>query len=490
MKFNIWFYLVVGLLVFFWLKVAQHAALMFWGERTDARVILVTQVPGPRSVYRGFYEFITLDKTIATGECPCSKHAEGRTLEVKYLRTFPSINGPADRASGILYICLWAGAAWILSGLTLKPGVSGGTNAQGRFVDQNAKYYLRYSMGAGFMLTALFLVLLSPLTLPLWTSLRSLTAENVPSVAEGSDDLEIKRGAPLGNAENGNLFTISGDRIFFHFWKYWEGALFLPAGLYQCFTSSDKAMPEPVGEFPENMMIYKGVESYDGWIYFKLMKGIARVRIDGKKYQRLVKDNISGFTIVNDTLFFQMQWDSDRIYRIHLNGGGQKRLCREKTGSFSVAGDGWIYYTNETDGGRLYRMREDGSHRESILDIVPGQIVAEPQFCWFLGSQDKHLFRWIAATGEVESILQEPIDAFAFTGSDLVILKDGKFSVFDMETRRERMIADALGEYDEFSVYGGRIYQRAESVGHGAVVSIGLDETDWTYHTAVLTESE
>jgi len=499
------FLLLYGLLFLLWMKVGQDLSLWVWGELATAQVQLVTQHSGRHTTYTAFYEFTTLDKTLAHGQCPCSKNAEGRSLKIRYLRAFPSINGPANSWVSLFSMLCWGLIAWAIGGFGFSSTASNSSSEDGEAdedgdeqetVQKHAPlptptapalasrpHPWRRSLWIGFFFVLLTVSALSPSATPVWNLFRASDAAEAEQTA-ASDEGALLRGSSLGNPENGSLFAVLQDQIYFHMWSDYQGENPLPKGIYSCPMQGEPMIPVPVGLSQNTSEIYKGMAAFDGWIYYTKMQGLARIRPDGSHPQTVVKDRITAFCIVNGVLFYQMEYDSRRIYRAKLNGSGKKRLCMEETGVFSVAGDGWIYYTNLTDQGRLYRMREDGSRRQAIHDILPTRILAEPDRCWFIDSADHALKCWRGASDQVEVVYDDhPVQAFSLSQSLLVLLIDDKFYTLDPSTGAYHFVADNLAEYDDFSIFDARIYLRANALGHGPVMSIGLNDTQWTHHT-------
>jgi len=490
MKTTPWFLLIFGIIAVFWWQASKNAALLLFGETTSAQVLLVTQHSGRHTTYSAFYEFTTSDKQIAHGDCPCKKNAEGKFLTIRYLKAFPSINEPANTTIRVFTMICWAIGGWLIAVFILfrksdpteeEPDQAPPPLPAARDTPSRLNRWFS-SLVLGLTVFVVCLALLSPQTQPLWSWISNLFEdEDVPafSMAPG----EIQRGNQLGNPENGNLFAQSDGVLYFHQWKDYEPENPLPAGLYKCTTSGNSGYPTPVETKGKTSEIYKGVSFYEGWIYLQTMAGLARIRPDGSHFKKIISERVFSYCIVNGFIYFQMEYDSRRIYRSNLNGSAKKRLCLEETGVFSVAGNGWIYYTNETDHGLLYRIRENGSHREAIEGIYPSKILATPEKLWFVDKKDEKLKCMNPEIGEIQEISQRKVVAFSISGNDVIAISEDAFYRITPETGTDDRIAPTVGEYRDFSLLENRIYQRAESIGHGAIASIGFDEHQWTFLT-------
>ena len=51
-----------------------------------------------------------------------------------------------------------------------------------------------------------------------------------------------------------------------------------------------------------------------------------------------------------------------------LDGSNKTKLNDDKTGTINFK-DGWIYYNNRSDEGKIYKIRLDGSDKTKVSDI-------------------------------------------------------------------------------------------------------------------------
>ena len=131
-------------------------------------------------------------------------------------------------------------------------------------------------------------------------------------------------------------------------------------------------MAEKYGNTPGNINNRGIVTISDGWIYFL---GVYKVREDGKTDFTVINDDSRGpqgmyLNVVGDWMFYMSQ-ENGHIFKVRTDGDMERapvtptRLNNDKSSNVIVAGE-WIYYTNEDDGSKIYKIRVDGSGRQKV----------------------------------------------------------------------------------------------------------------------------
>ena len=115
----------------------------------------------------------------------------------------------------------------------------------------------------------------------------------------------------------------------------------------------------------------------DDWIYFSCRY---RMRLDGTEVTDL-SDNFGDFVTIRDGWIYYADLDDDgKLYRMRVDGSGQELLASDRCRSINLIED-WIYYAGyNSEGWGIYRIRTDGTDRERLRDgggclqIVDGEI--------------------------------------------------------------------------------------------------------------------
>ncbi|MPN37187.1 hypothetical protein SDC9_184703 [bioreactor metagenome] len=84
--------------------------------------------------------------------------------------------------------------------------------------------------------------------------------------------------------------------------------------------------------------------------------------------------------MIGEWVYYVNESDGSRIYKMRTDGTEKTPLNDEESGYMNVAGD-WIYFTNESDGGKIYKIRTDGTERTilggdkcSYINVADGWI--------------------------------------------------------------------------------------------------------------------
>ncbi len=108
------------------------------------------------------------------------------------------------------------------------------------------------------------------------------------------------------------------------------------------------------------------LQVYDNWIYYKKYKkrGIFKIRNDGSEITRICPGPLFSMVVVGDWIFYQSE---HYLSRIKTDGTQQSNIL--KIQSFSLEfDDGWLYFANVDDDGKLYKVKTDGSSLKKVSD--------------------------------------------------------------------------------------------------------------------------
>lgn len=105
---------------------------------------------------------------------------------------------------------------------------------------------------------------------------------------------------------------------------------------------------------------------YDDWIFVDMMNTLQKFKIDGTEKIDLNED-ISEIIIVDDWLYYSNYSDDGKIYRMKVNGSEKIKISDAQGYSFN-AYKGWLYYTNYSDDRKIYKMRLDGTENIKLSD--------------------------------------------------------------------------------------------------------------------------
>jgi hypothetical protein len=108
------------------------------------------------------------------------------------------------------------------------------------------------------------------------------------------------------------------------------------------------------------------LQIFNNWIYYTKYnkRGIYKIRTNGSEKTRVCSIQPMYFVVVGDWIFYQ----SDHyLSRIKTDGTQQSNIL--KIQSFSLEfDDGWLYFANVDDDGKLYKVKTDGSSLKKVSD--------------------------------------------------------------------------------------------------------------------------
>ncbi|MBU3209280.1 DUF5050 domain-containing protein [Clostridium algidicarnis] len=66
-------------------------------------------------------------------------------------------------------------------------------------------------------------------------------------------------------------------------------------------------------------------------------------------------------------IYYVNNADKEKVYKIGADGGFDRMILEDKAQYLNESGD-WIYYSNYNDEGKMYKVKKDGTERQKILD--------------------------------------------------------------------------------------------------------------------------
>lgn len=92
-------------------------------------------------------------------------------------------------------------------------------------------------------------------------------------------------------------------------------------------------------------------------------------------------------------IYYANNSDGTRLYRINIDGTGRQRLNQDWSVNIVASGD-WVYYVNNSEQMNLYRVRIDGSERQKLNDQFSLKLRVESGWVYYTSeSDDLAMFR-------------------------------------------------------------------------------------------------
>lgn len=145
----------------------------------------------------------------------------------------------------------------------------------------------------------------------------------------------------------------SSDGIKLYLEQYWED------------SEGGKHMYELINSFcsQDNFFYLDSVYFTKGSAYgSKLYKQ----NLKDKSVTEITDVNVKKFNIYYNKIYYTDE--DNRLYKIDLDGNNKEIAIQDKVYNLNVS-NGWIYYSNLSDGKKLYKIRIDGTSKTKLNDI-------------------------------------------------------------------------------------------------------------------------
>lgn len=492
MRFIAVLIITTGSLVF-WFNACQTIALRLWGVETKAQVFAASAISARRSTVFAKYEFTTADKTLAHGSFLGTRKASGHSVRILYLPFKPTVNGPAAFGYGATQLGFLGILGWLLSlwavrvalpkqaganavgkNTTIAPPASGAETLETGADDATATGGQRRPAFGWSLLLSGCLIAAVLAYLRLAGGHSNAGAEVGAGAVTAVQPSAVSRGSTAANAANGNLFGFDGEWLYFGRWPNRQDPSAPVAGLYRC-KLPDGSAPALVGPPGETAKIFQGISVQGGWVYYVAMEGLCRIRTDGTGHRALVEQPVNAACVVGDWIYYQLTQNRNRLWRMKLDGGAQKRLTEEEVGCFSVADDGFVYYANKTDGEAICRMRWDGAGRTKLTDRTTRVLLAEAGALWFVDGKTEQLCRLSLADRSCQTIVTAPVSGVSLVDDRVYFTSEGQIKRCNPDGSETVTVCPAK-DLLTFCMHAGRIYFGSWD-GTGPIRSVRLDGT-------------
>lgn len=115
----------------------------------------------------------------------------------------------------------------------------------------------------------------------------------------------------------------------------------------------------------EYSYVFGGAGAVSDYIITLMRKGVSDYLIPGNTAGNI---NSGGLAAINDGwIYYHNAKDEGKLYKIKTDGTGKEEVCSDSPLSINVVGD-WIYYENISDNMKIYKIRKDGTCRTKIND--------------------------------------------------------------------------------------------------------------------------
>lgn len=95
---------------------------------------------------------------------------------------------------------------------------------------------------------------------------------------------------------------------------------------------------------------------------------LCSMKTDGTDVKIIKQAYATELTPIGNKLFYSDYYREDKMFIYDLDTDTEVCICEDRCG-IANSNEEWIFYTNKSDNGNLYKIRPDGSDRQKILDM-------------------------------------------------------------------------------------------------------------------------
>lgn len=185
------------------------------------------------------------------------------------------------------------------------------------------------------------------------------TVENYLKKVKYTINIETKRN---GNLFNGGYFTEAKGEVFYA----------NPKDYGRLYKMGLNGISERIGD--DNNIKY--INIVDNWIYYSCYNDMYRIRKNGTDRENVTgndsnsKGKLHYITSYNDEVYYSISDGfKDSIHKINKNGVDEVIFGQRGYSIYEfIVNNEWIYFSNGSDSGRLYKVKFDGTVINKVAD--------------------------------------------------------------------------------------------------------------------------
>jgi hypothetical protein len=137
----------------------------------------------------------------------------------------------------------------------------------------------------------------------------------------------------------------------------------------------------------------------NGWIYYSDMEkgSMWKSSLDGKTKKRVVNDHANNIQVLGDWIYYSNGSDGDKLYKIKTDGTGRARLTSTYAINFLLINPDWVVYHYKQD---LYKIRTNGTSRSVLSKDHPGSMNTDGKYVYYMNYDDNQALYRIRLDGQ------------------------------------------------------------------------------------------
>ncbi len=206
---------------------------------------------------------------------------------------------------------------------------------------------------------------------------------------------------------------------------------------------------------------FRSLNVYGGWVYFCAITDnykespLYRVRIDGKKLEK-ISDAVCEFTcIVDDYIYYVDRGDQNKLYRINLDGSNKHLICDENCWAINVVDDAIYCMANDT----IKKLTLDGKKRTKIIKGNFSHMIYHDDWIYYTMKYDSKIFKVRADGTGKKAITADTTNFFTIYNNEIYYASDNLYRI-DLNGNNKRKIGKVgVGSIIEDWIYTYEPYE-------------------------------
>ena len=164
-------------------------------------------------------------------------------------------------------------------------------------------------------------------------------------------------------------------------------------------------------------------------------------------FDNLVKlndDDVEGLISDGKYLYYSNWSDGGKIYKMKADGTEKTKLNDTYSGFLNVY-DGWVYYTNDNDNYKIYKMKTDGSENTVLCEDSCGYFNCDGGYIYYSNNSDSNKIYKIGADGNGKTKISDKEGSLIFIADSKVFYintNDGNIYSLDFDGSNEKIVIE------------------------------------------------
>lgn len=195
------------------------------------------------------------------------------------------------------------------------------------------------------------------------------------------------------------------------------------------------------------------INAQGDWIYYSWDRGLVKCKADGSESKIIFNRGIwESMQVSNGYIYYVDNFDMARLFRIKEDGSERSLFFNEKLSVFKIYGD-YLFYKKINDEKSIYKIKLDGTENEKIFSDMPGRKLWICRDSIYYLDNSGGISKSDLSGRAEKKIIDENVHDFHISNNNIYYSSDGLYKM-NLDTKGKMKICDLLGEIIEVREYG------------------------------------